>query len=138
MSGTYQVNLAEKSNDIFEELEKKIFITEKETNCLSFNFKKATNVGKSYLLPKMHKRLSNVLGRTVISSCGTPIEKVLEFLDHNLQPVMKEEKSYIKDTDDFLDKLKDFVEIPEGAILVTADVVRLYPSLPYWRSGGSS
>ena len=44
---------------------------------------------------------------------------------------MKEEKSHIKDTDDFLDKLKDFVEIPEGAILVTADVVRLYPSLPY-------
>ena len=44
---------------------------------------------------------------------------------------MKEGKSYIKDTDDFLDKLKDLGEIPEGAILVTADVVGLYPSIPH-------
>ena len=41
---------------------------------------------------------------------------------------MKEGKSYIKDAADFLDKLKDSGEIPEGAILVTADVVRLYNS----------
>ena len=44
---------------------------------------------------------------------------------------MKEEKSYIKDRADFLDKLKDLGEIPEGAILVTADVVGLYPSIPH-------
>ena len=44
---------------------------------------------------------------------------------------MKEEKSYIKDTADFLDKIKDLAEIPEGAILVTADVVGLYPSIPH-------
>ena len=44
---------------------------------------------------------------------------------------MKEGKSYIKDTADFLDKLKDLGEIPEGAILVTADVVGLYPSIPH-------
>ena len=43
---------------------------------------------------------------------------------------MKEEKSYIKDTADFLDKIKDLAEIPEGAILVTADVVGVYPSIP--------
>ena len=41
---------------------------------------------------------------------------------------MKEGISHIKDTADFLDKLKDLGEIPEGAILVTADVVGLYPT----------
>ena len=44
---------------------------------------------------------------------------------------MKEGKSYIKDTADFLDKLKDLGEVPEGAILVTADVIGLYPSIPH-------
>ena len=46
-------------------------------------------------------------------------------------PVTKEAKSYIKDTADFLDKLKDLGEIPERAILVNADVVGLYPSIPH-------
>ena len=74
-----------------------------------------------YLLPKIHKRLSNVPGRPVISSCGNPTEKVSGFLDH-LQPVMKEGKSYIKGTADFLDKLKDLDELPDGAILVTTAI----------------
>ena len=33
--------------------------------------------------------LRNVLGRPVISSCGTPTEKVSEFLDHHLKRVMQ-------------------------------------------------
>ena len=44
---------------------------------------------------------------------------------------MKEGKSYIKDTAAFLDELKDLGEIPEGAVLVTAGVVGLYPSIPH-------
>ena len=107
---------------MFEELKKKTVITEKEKNYFKFNFKKASNLGKLYVLPKMQKRLSNVLGCPAKLNCGTPREKVSEFLDH-MQPVMKEGKSYIKDTADFLDKLKNLGEIPEGAIIETADVV---------------
>ena len=59
--------------------------------------------------------------RPVISNCGSPTEKVSEFVDH-LQPLMKERKSYIKDTADFLDKLKHLGQIPEGAILVFVHV----------------
>ena len=44
---------------------------------------------------------------------------------------MKEGKSHIKDAADFLDKFKDLDEILEGAILVTADVVGLYPIIPH-------
>ena len=60
-----------------------------------------------------------------------PTEKILEFLDHHLQPRMKQGESYIKDTGDFLEKWKRVGEIPKGAILVTADVVGLYPSIPH-------
>ena len=102
-----QIKLVEKSKSMFEELKKKTVITEKEKNYFKFNFKKATNVGKLYLLPKINNRLGNVPGHPVISNCGTPTEKVLEYLDRHLQPVMKERKYYITDAADFLDKLKD-------------------------------
>ena len=42
---------------------------------------------------------------------------------------MKEEKLYIKDTANFLDKLKDLGQIPEGATLVTTNVVGQYPNV---------
>ena len=60
-----------------------------------------------------------------------PTEKISEFLDHHLQPPIKPGESYIKDTGDFLEKLKRVEEIPKGTILVTADVVGLYPSIPH-------
>ena len=44
---------------------------------------------------------------------------------------MKGGKSYIKDTGDFLEKLKNLGNILSNAILVTADVVGLYPSIPH-------
>ena len=39
--------------------------------------------------------------------------------------------SYIKDTNDFLSKLKNLGKIPEHAFLVTADAVGLCPSIPH-------
>ena len=38
--------------------------------------------------------------------------------------------SYIKDSNDFIKKIKHLTNIPDNAILVSADVVRLYPSIP--------
>lgn len=84
-----------------------------------------------YLLPKIHKRLYDVPGRPVISNCGTPTERVSEFLDHHLKPVMRAGKSYIRDTGHFIEKIRELGKIPENAILVTADVVGLYPSIPH-------
>ena len=101
-----QVELVEKSNNLFSNLRKKNVITENEYNYFRFNFKKATNLGKLYLLPKIYKGLCKVPGRPVISSCGTPTEKVSEFLDYHLQPIMKQGDSYLRDTGDFLAKLK--------------------------------
>ena len=38
--------------------------------------------------------------------------------------------SYIRDSADFIDKMK-IRKVPEGSFLVTADVVGLYPSIPH-------
>ena len=121
----------ERSNKIFSRLCSRKLISEKDLKYFTYSFKKATNLGKLYFLPKIHKRLSSVPGRPVISNCGTPTEKISEFLDHVLKPVMQESWSYIKDSWDFLKKVKHLGPIPDGAILVTADVVGLYPSIPH-------
>ena len=39
--------------------------------------------------------------------------------------------SYIKDSRDFIKKINNLESIPENAILLTADVVGLYPSIPH-------
>ena len=44
---------------------------------------------------------------------------------------MKSRVPYIKDTNDLLFRLKNLRKIPENVFLVTADVVGLYPGIPY-------
>ena len=97
--------------------------TEKELKYFTIEFKKATNLGRLYLLPKIHKRLENVPGRPVISNCHPPTEKVSDFLDSQLRPVMQSSWSCIKDSGDFVKKIKNISTIPKYSILVTADVV---------------
>ena len=57
-----------------------------------------------YLLPKIHKTLENVPGRPVISNCGFYTENISAFLDFHLQPLVRDVKSYVKDTNDFFKK----------------------------------
>ena len=88
-------NLVAKSNKIFKRLCSHKLISEKELKYFTYNFKKATNLGKLYFLPKMHKHLSAAPGRPVISNWGTPTEKVSEYLDYFLKPIMQDSWSYI-------------------------------------------
>ena len=44
---------------------------------------------------------------------------------------MQKSWSYIKESGDFIEKIKRICNIPEDAILVTADLVGLYPSIPH-------
>ena len=120
--------LVDKSNHFFKELKTKGCITDKNLKYFIYQYKKACNLGKLYLLPKIHKRLSEVPGRPAISNCGAPTEKVSEFLDFHLKTIMQDGASYIKDTTDFPDKIKN-LRVPEDAFLVTADVVGLYPNI---------
>ena len=106
-------------------------LQKKNSNTFPMILKKATNLGILYLLPKTPMRLLNVPGRPVISNSGTPTEKASEFLDFHLKPLMQSGWSYIRDSGDFIDKMKRIGKVPEGSFLVTADVVDLYPSIPH-------
>ena len=58
-------------------------------------------------------------------------ENISSFLDFHLQPLAREVKSYIKDTNDFLKKLRSLPNLPDDIILCTVDVVGLYPNIPH-------
>ena len=51
--------------------------------------------------------------------------------NRELKLVIQESWSYIKDSGDFIKKLKDFDHIPQDANMVTADVIDPYPSIPH-------
>ena len=57
-----------------------------------------------------------VPGQPVISNCDTPTEKASEFLDSQLKPIMQKSWSYIKDSGDFIDKIKGIKNIPENPL----------------------
>ena len=44
---------------------------------------------------------------------------------------VQESWCYLKDSGDFLKKIKNIGKIPQGTILVTADVVGLCPNIPH-------
>ena len=80
--------LVEKINKNFNRLCSHRLISGSELKYFTYNFEKATSLEKFYLLPKIHKRLGNVPGRPVISNCRTPTEKVSEYLDFLIKPVI--------------------------------------------------
>ena len=66
----------------------------------------------------------------MISNCGAPTKKASEFPDFHLKSIMQNGASYIKDSNDFKDKIKN-IDILNDAPLVTADFVELYASIPH-------
>ena len=78
----------------------------------------------------MHNQLLNAPGRLATRNCGTPAGNVTEFLDNHLQPIMRKVLSYIKDSGDFINKIRKMGSIPDNAILVSADSTASYTSIP--------
>ena len=71
--------LSEASNQMFSSLRRKGFITEKKLKYFINEYKKVTNFGKLYLIPKIHNQLFNFPERPVMSNCGTFTEKCSGF-----------------------------------------------------------
>ena len=119
------------SNQLFQNLKSKSKIGDKLFKYFTHEHKKVSNLGKLHVLGKIHERLHNIPRGPVIGNYETPTEKASEFLDYQLKPIMQSGKSSMKGSGDFSKKIKNLQNIPETAILVTADVVGLYPSNPH-------
>ena len=87
-----------------------------------------------YTLPKIHKPPEKwINGNPVVTPILSAIESkcynVSKFIDHYLKPIATKHDSYIRDTTDFLNKLKTVTASPK-ALLVTLDDENMYPSIP--------
>ena len=81
-----------------------------------------------YFLKKIHK--NPMKERPIVSSCSSITENLSAYVDHWLQPRMKELPSYIQDSTEFINILEE-TPIPENAILASIDVSSLYTNIPH-------
>ena len=80
-----------------------------------------------YTLTKIHK--PSPVGRPIVSGCDGPTEKLSSFVDKLLQPIAQQQKSYLKDTTDFVNFIEN-TKVPAEVILVSMDVTSLYTNIP--------
>ena len=69
-------------------------------------------------------------GRPVTSSVVCHTTKILKYLDHVLQPHVKELRSYVKSSTDFKRKINNLERVFENSILLTMDTHPLYTNIP--------
>ena len=120
-------DMIEKVNDRVKKVHNDGCISDSTLEYLLVN--STARAGRFYLLPKIHKK--GCPGRPVISGRNTPTEKISEFVDHHVKPLVSTIPSFVKDTNDFLHKLRSIDTFPEGATLVSLDLAGLYPHIPH-------
>ncbi len=57
-------------------------------------------------------------------------EKIAEVAEKELNEYVVNSPSYIRDTTDFINQIKDINGLPDDTILFCFDVCKLYPSIP--------
>ena len=87
------------------------------------------NQGRFYILPKVHKQGNPE--RPIVSCNSHPTERISQFVDHHLNPLVQTTQSSIKDTTHFLNKLEQLGQLPPNALLVTLDVSSLHTNIPH-------
>ena len=102
-------------------------ITQKVKTYLSVNKPRTAQL---YLLPKIHKNVRPVPGRPIVSANDSATERISAFVDHFLAPIVRQSRSYLRDTSYFLNKLTAVQDTKPGDILVTLDVSSLYTNIP--------
>ena len=109
------------------------YIDEQQYNFLASN--DSDRQRRFYLLPKIHKPTSkwtipDVMpeGRPIVSNTGSESVRVAQFIDFYLRPISIRHPAYVKDTYDFVSKVRGYT-LPPEALLVTADVSSLYTNM---------
>ena len=81
-----------------------------------------------YGLPKIHK--NNIPMCPIVSACGTATYNTAKFITKIPQNYYGKTSSFVKDSTDFIKKIKHFSINPEEETLVSFDVSTLFTSIP--------
>ena len=88
----------------------------------------SSQAARFYGLPKIHK--NNMPMHPIVSACGTTTYNTAKFITKILQNYCGKTSSYIKDSTDFIRKIKLLSINPEEETLVSFDVSALFTSIP--------
>ena len=119
-------------NKTLNEIYRSGFISEKQLRFLSPEVPEKSR--PFYLLPKVHKprhkwpHPNMPEGRPIVADCGSETDGICKYIDHYLQPLSNNHPSYIKDTYDFISKVRG-QKVPRNCLLVTGDVTGLYTNM---------
>lgn len=83
-----------------------------------------------YLLPNVHKSLTNPPGRPIVSGIRGLCEKVWVYLDFYLQPFALHLQLYTQDSF-HLDEKLDSTTFPMGTIVISLNVESLYTNIDH-------
>ena len=120
-------------NDVLEEMASLHVISDKQLHFLRARESDRQRI--FYLLPKIHKPRAKwpqanrmPEGRPIVSDCGSESYRVSQYIDSFIRPISVKHPSYIKDTYDFIAKVRN-QRVPANAFLVTGDVCALYTNM---------
>ena len=100
VSSAVVFDVIEEVKDILSRLQKSGVITE---DMATYAVPVDSKPARFYILPKVHK--TGYPGRPIVSAVGSLTEGLSELVDNFIQPFVPNMPSYIRDTQDFLDKL---------------------------------
>ena len=72
-------------------------------------------LARLYFLKKLHKTPMGI--HPIVSSCESPTENISQFIDYWLQPIMKGNPSYLKDTTELINQLNELRNNTNGYTL---------------------
>ncbi|XP_055714186.1 uncharacterized protein LOC129808437 [Phlebotomus papatasi] len=120
-----QLNIAERKNNT---LVKRLyegghidFITKRELTTHN------SRTPRIYGLPKIHK--TNTPLRPIVSCIKSPTYALSKFLNQLLKPISNVGGYNVKDSFEFVERVTS-CEVPEGHIMISLDVVSLFPNIP--------
>jgi hypothetical protein len=85
-------------------------------------------LGRFYLLPTIRKK--GIPGKPICSSIFHPKNKIGRFMDEHMKRYVPKVKSYVRDTQHFITKIRNAPPLPQVAYLATMDIVSLYINIP--------
>ena len=98
----------------------------------SFNQQKKTSNPQFLCAPKIHKALcENGLPplRPIISHLNSLLSASANFIDHSLQSLARAFPYFLQNSTELIKEL-EYLTIPVDAVLITLDIINLFPSIP--------
>ena len=111
-------------NKKLAELKLKDLITKQEHSSLKPSVPKTP---KARSILKIHKDRLKI--RLIVNTQNSPIYKIAKKISKELTPLIRSGKSYIKDTEQFVDKIRN-IKLEENGTMISFDISDMYPSLP--------